>query len=130
MTRLIYFLIEIIAKFHNKFLSINDRFGVPLNDKQLHFLIIGAIGLGLIMVIQPIFNWLSKNDGVLFISFIYVFTVVLVITFAIEIGQGFAGTGDMDFYDIVSGVFGFFVFFAIYLMIYLIYKSIKNSHTK
>ena len=33
------------------------------------------------------------------------------------------GTGDMDFYDIASGVAGFFVFFGAYLVGYLIYKS-------
>ena len=130
MTRLIYLLIEIISKFHTKIMSINDSHGIGLTDKQLHFLVIGAIGFAMLLVIQPLFEWFAKKDGVLFISFAYVFTVIMVITFAIEIGQGYAGTGDMDFKDILSGILGFFVFFGIYLICYIAYKKYKESKTE
>lgn len=80
----------------------------------------------MLAVVQPVFKWLEKNDATVFISFIYVFTVVLVVTFAIEIGQAYSGTGDMDKYDIASGIAGFFVFFGLYLILYYIYK-LKNS---
>ena len=126
MTRIIYFLVNIITKFHTKFLALNDNSGLALTDKQLHFLIVGMAGFAMLLVIQPIFEWLSKHDGILLITFTYVFSAIIVITFAIEIGQGFAGTGEMDFKDIVSGIFGFFVFFAIYLIGYIIYQRIKE----
>ena len=130
MSRILYFLITLITKIHNKLLSINDNSGLALSDKQLHFLIIGILGFGMIFVIEPIFEWLVKKGATLLVTFSYVFTVILVVTFAIEIGQGFTGTGTMDFYDIASGILGFFVFFAIYIIIYIIYKSIKNSINK
>lgn len=129
MTRLIYFFIKIIAKFHAKFLSLNDASGLNLTDKQLHFLVIGILGFGLMLVIQPIFNWLSKHNGVVLITFTYVFSFILGISFAIEIGQGISGTGDMDFKDILSGLLGFFVFVGIYFVLYLAYKWItKEKH--
>lgn len=130
MTRIIYFLIGIIAKFHNKILSLNDSSGLMLTDKQLHFLVIGALGFGMMTLIQPLFSYLVKKNATVLITFSYVFTVILVISFAIEIGQGISGTGDMDFKDILSGLIGFFAFVAIYFVIYLIYKLIKTQKTE
>lgn len=127
MYRIIYLFITLITKFHNKFISLSQRAGFDLTDKQLHFLIIGLFGFGMLLVIQPIFRWMTKHDVTLLITFIYVFTVVIVITFGIEIGQAYSGSGDMDFYDIASGILGFFVFFCIYLVFYLIYKRIRYS---
>lgn len=129
MARIINFIVVIIAKFHSKILTLNDTFGWALSDKWLHFIVIGLLGVGMIFVIQPLFKWLTDHDGTLVITFIYVFSAILVITFAIEIGQWYSGTGDMDFYDIASGVAGFFVFFGIYLVGYLIYKNIKEKNT-
>lgn len=51
------------------------------------------------------------------ISWIYVFTLILVITFSIEIGQRLTGTGDMEFADIVSGVGGFICLFVVFALI-------------
>jgi hypothetical protein len=127
MYRIIYLFITLITKFHNKFISLSQRAGFDLTDKQLHFLIIGLFGFGMLLVIQPVFRWMAKHDVTLLITFIYVFTVVIVITFGIEIGQAYSGSGDMDFYDIASGILGFFVFFCIYLVFYLIYKRIRYS---
>ena len=125
MYRIIYLFITLITKFHNKFIALSMKAGLDLTDKQLHFLIIGLFGFGMLFVIQPIFRWLAKHDVTLLITFIYVFTVVIVITFGIEIGQAYSGSGDMDFYDIASGVLGFFAFFCIYLVLYLFYKRIR-----
>lgn len=41
------------------------------------------------------------------------FTLIIVITFAIEIGQKVTNTGNMEFADIVFGVVGFIVMFFI-----------------
>lgn len=129
MSRIIYLFITLIVKLHTKLLAINDGTGLALSDKQLHFIIIGVFGFAMIFVVQPVFKWLSQNGMNLLVSFIYVFTVIVVISFAIEIGQAWSGTGSMDFYDVASGILGFFVFFCIYLIGYLIYKSIKNRNT-
>ncbi|MCR4634223.1 MAG: hypothetical protein K5648_08870 [Erysipelotrichaceae bacterium] len=130
MYRIIYYFITLITKLHAKFLSINDNHGLDLSDKQLHFLIIGVFGFCMLLVIQPIFRWLSKHHAELMITFLYVFTIVVVVSFAIEIGQAYSGTGDMDFYDIASGILGFFVFFGIYLIGYLMYRGIAGAMRK
>ena len=130
MSRIIFFIVNLITKLHAKFLSLNDIFGLSLTDKQLHFIIIGVFGFCMLLVIQPIFSYISKHYGLLFISFSYVFTIVIVVSFAIEIGQAYTGTGTMDFYDIASGLLGFFVFFGIYLIGYLIYKGIKKAQAE
>ena len=127
MYRIIYYFITLITKLHTKLLSINDNRGFDLTDKQLHFLIIGIFGFCMLMVIQPIFRWLSKHHAELLITFMYVFTIVVVVSFAIEIGQAWSGTGEMDFYAIASGILGFFVFFGIYLIGYIVYTGIKRS---
>lgn len=127
MYRIIYGFITLITKLHDKFLSLNDNSGLLFSDKQLHFLIIGLFGFGMLVVVQPVFKWLQKHHATLIVTFIYVFTVVMVVSFGIEIGQAYSGSGEMDFYDIASGMLGFFVFFGIYLIIYLITERIMES---
>ena len=130
MYRIIYYFITLITRLHAKVLSINDNHGLDLTDKQLHFLIIGIFGFAMLLVIQPVFKWLIKHHAELMITFLYVFTIVVVISFAIEIGQAYSGTGDMDFYDIASGILGFFVFFGIYLIGSLAFNGVRNSISK
>lgn len=127
MSTIINLFITFISKTHAKILTLNDAFGLAISDKWLHFIIIGLFGLAMLIVIQPLFKWLEKNDATVLITFIYVFTVVLVVTFAIEIGQAYSGTGDMDKYDIASGIAGFFVAFGVYLIGYYIYKNKHND---
>ena len=63
---------------------------------------------------------------VLAISWIYVVTLLIVITFAIEIGQRLTKTGTMDFRDIIYGMGGFFLMFGIFYVIRLIVKLIAG----
>lgn len=126
LRELLYFAVEIIAKIHNKLLSLNDRFEYQFTDKELHFLVIGALGMGLIFVVYPFFKWLANRNHVMVIAWIYVFTVIIVITFAIEIGQRVTHTGAMEFADIVFGIVGFIVMFLIFSVFRGIYKGIRR----
>lgn len=116
MTDLLYAIVEIIARIHTEILTWNDSFEMTFTDKELHFIVIGLLGMGMLFVIYPLFKLLSKNH-VLVIAWIYVFTVIMVIVFAIEIGQGFTGTGTMDFDDIVAGVVGFMAMFIAFVIV-------------
>ena len=102
MENLLYFIVSIITRIHNYVLSLNDGIEYSFTDKELHFIVIGIVGIGLVFIIHPIFRMLANGDHILTISFIYVFTLIIVITFAIEIGQGYSHTGSMDFGDIVT----------------------------
>ncbi len=117
MKQLLYFIIEVIAKIHTYILSLNDAYETSFTDKELHFLVIGAIGMILVLIIQPIFHYLAKKGLTLVITWIYVFTLMIVLTFAIEIGQGYTGTGNMEFADIMFGLVGFLFMFAVYAVI-------------
>ena len=117
MQTILYNFVMLITRVHNYLLTLNNQFENSFTDKELHFLIVGAFGLGLVFVLHPIFLWLAKHDHTMIISFLYVFTVVLVLTFAIEIGQGYYGTGAMEFDDVVYGVTGFLSFFLVFAVI-------------
>ena len=114
-----------IANIHDKVLRINDAGGWYFDDKQLHFIAIGVFGMVLLLVLQPIFRWLAKKDRIMVITWLYVFTVVLVLSFAIEIGQWWTGTGYMESRDIAYGVAGFLVMFFIYALIRALVRAIR-----
>jgi len=116
MEQILRFMADILARIHDKIMSINDGREWGLGDKELHFITIGVLGIGLFFAVQIVFKWLAKRS-VTAISWIYTFTLVLVITFAIEAGQRVSGTGKMESMDIYYGVWGFIVAFTIYLSV-------------
>lgn len=125
MVRFLYWIVEQIAKVHTYLLSLNDSFEYAFSDKELHFIVIGIIGMLMLFVIYPLFKALSKNH-VMVIAWIYVFTLIIVITFAIEIGQKITNTGAMEFADIVFGVVGFLAMFIVFMIIRGIWHCILN----
>ena len=131
MQNILYHFVMLITKVHNYLLTLNNQFENSFTDKELHFLIVGAFGIGLLLVLHPIFLWLSNHGHTMVISFLYVFTVIIVLTFAIEIGQGYYGTGAMEFDDVVYGVAGFLAFFVIFAairgLIHFILRFIKDE---
>lgn len=116
MADFLYIIVKMIAVIHDMIMTWNDSFETVFSDKELHFLVIGFLGMGMLFVIYPLFKLLSENH-VLVIAWIYVFTVIIVIVFAIEIGQGITGTGTMDFDDIVAGVAGFMAMFIAFVIV-------------
>jgi len=125
MEEFLYFVVECIAKVHHYILSLNDAYEYDFTDKELHFLVIGALGMLMIFVVYPVFKWLARHNHIMVVSWIYVFTLIIVITFAIEIGQRATHTGTMDFYDIMFGVVGFLCMFAIFAIVRGIYHGIR-----
>ena len=126
MREFLYFIMEIIAECHTKLLNLNNAYEYNFTDKELHFIIIGIIGMIMIFVIYPIFKWLAEHDHVMTITWIYVFTLIIVLTFAIEIGQKISNTGAMEFADIMFGVVGFLVMYFIFAVIRAFIKWIIN----
>lgn len=110
---ILYEMTMIVAQVHESILHLNDNFELALGDKELHFLVMFALGMVLFFAVHFVFKRLAKWS-ITAISFIYVFTVMTVLGFAIEIGQKITGTGAMDFRDVVAGLYGVLLFFAIY----------------
>lgn len=120
----------IIARIHGAIMQINDANEYYLSDKQLHFLVLGAAGMLLLFVIHPLFKWLAETGHVMIISFLYVFSAVIVIAFAIEIGQRATGTGLMESEDVTYGILGFLCMFVVFAVIRAIYHLIRDAIRK
>lgn len=131
MAEILKLLVKLMAKIHNAIVRYcNISFG-GISDKWLHFIIIGLLGMIMIAIIYPLFKELAKRNLIMAISWIYVFTLLVVITFGIEIGQKITNTGNMEFRDIAAGLAGFLSMFAIMLLIWgivILIKRIIKSH--
>ena len=129
MKELLYLGVGIVAQIHNKIMQWNNAFEVNFTDKEMHFLVIGLLGMAMIFVVYPLFKYLAKRNHEMVIAWIYVFTVIVVITFAIEIGQKSTNTGNMEVADIMFGFVGFIAMFLVFLAVrgvyHLILKLIK-----
>ena len=126
MKQVLYWGVSLVAKLHDKIMQLNNTFEMDFSDKELHFLIIGLLGMGMLFVIYPLFKYLAKRHHEMVIAWIYVFTVIVVITFAIEIGQKITGTGNMEFADIMFGLVGFLAMFAVFSVLRMIYHGILD----
>ncbi len=109
-----------IARIHDYVLTLNDQFPTVLTDKQLHFMVVGATGMIVFFLVHPIFRALAKHGHVIVVSWFYVLTLIIGMTFAIEIGQQVTHSGTMEFADIVFGVAGFLMMFAFFAIIRMI----------
>lgn len=130
MEQLLYTLIIFISRIHDAILTLNDGIESSFTDKELHFIVIGILGMILIFIVYPIFKWLADAGHTMVIAWFYVFTLIIVITFAIEIGQGVTGTGNMEMADIVYGVMGFIAAFAVFAVFRAIYHFVLNKIRK
>lgn len=124
MADLIYRIVMWTAQVHDQIMAMNDGWGYYNNDKKLHFIVMGIIGMIVVLGAYFIFKLLQNHP--LVIAFIYAFTVMIVLTFSIEIGQGFYGTGNMEMDDVVAGMAGFLFFFVIFALIRAIFLLIYN----
>lgn len=128
MRDIIITLAEIVNNIHD---ILTDMFGLHMTDKELHFWIIGFMGMAIFFFVYIFFKLLEKLKwSTTVFSFVYTFTVMIVIVFAIELQQAITNRGNMEFADAVMGLWGFLVMFFIYaviaLVIYFAVKVIKK----
>lgn len=126
MTKFLYWIVELISKIHTFIMKLNDTYEYAFTDKELHFLVIGLLGIALLFLIYPIFNYLAKRNHILTLTGIYVFTLIVVITFAIEIGQKITNTGNMEFADVLFGITGFVSMYLCIAVVVWLFKFIAN----
>ena len=115
----------IVAQIHESLMHLNDNFELYFGDKDMHFIVMAVLGMILFFMVHFVFKRLAKWS-ITAISFIYVFTVMTVLGLAIEIGQKITGTGDMDFRDVVAGLYGVLTFFAVYTVYRLIVLLVRH----
>jgi hypothetical protein len=125
-------LAEAVNQLHDILITAsNDLLGLGLTDKDLHFWIMGFIGIAAFFVVFLITKWLSKLPfGITLISFLYTMTFMFVLVFAIEIQQAITNRGNMEFADAVIGLWGFLVIFMIYAAFVLLILGGKLLYKK
>lgn len=114
----------IMAQVHQSIMRLNDGFELSFGDKDLHFIVMALLAMALFFAVHAVFACLAKWS-ITAVSFIYVFTVMTVLGFAIEIGQKITGTGEMDFADVVAGLYGVLAFFAVYTIYRLLMMAVS-----
>lgn len=129
MKEIIIALAEIVNNIHDLLV---DMFGLHMSDKELHFWVIGIIGMITFFVVYFFFKIIEKMKwSTAIISFIYTFTVMVVLVFAIELQQAITNRGNMEFADAVMGLWGFIVLFLIYavlaVLIYFIFQAFNRK---
>lgn len=130
MKELILLLTAIVNEVHD---VLNQLFGMSMTDKDLHFWVMGIIGIMLFLAVYLVIKIIEKMKfSATILSFIFTFTGMTVLVFAIEIQQAITNRGNMEFADAAMGLWGFVVFFAIYAMVmgvlYSVYTRIKKRN--
>ncbi|MEH7252194.1 hypothetical protein V7111_08720 [Neobacillus niacini] len=136
MKELILMFTELLNNIHD-FIQIyaNNYLNLGLNDKDLHFWIMGVIGIFVFVIVLILSKLIARMPfGITILSFLYTLTFMVVLVFAIEIQQAITNRGNMEFYDAVIGLWGFFVFFLGFVIIssiiLLIKKVLINRHER
>ncbi|MCP3028042.1 hypothetical protein [Halobacillus sp. A5] len=124
MREVILLLAEVVNLFHDLIWEVTDRLGWDLTDKELHFWVIGILGIMGLLFVDVLFHAISKWS-ITAISFLFSFAMVLVFVFAVEIQQRITGAGNMEFADAAYSVLGFLAFCVVYLLVKGLYKWIR-----
>ncbi|MFC7062038.1 hypothetical protein [Halobacillus seohaensis] len=125
MGEVILLLADVVNFFHELIWGISRGLGLNFTDKQLHFWVIGILGIIGLIFIDIIFHMLAKWS-ITSISFLFTFAMVLVFVFAVEIQQRITGAGNMEFADAAYSVLGFLAFCVVYLMVKGVTKWIRR----
>jgi len=122
----LYKIVSNIAYIHDSVWHYARTLPVRLTDKDLHFIVIGLFGLALLLLVLPLFRLLTRLGKSGLMAWLFTLSTVLMISFAIEIGQHMTQTGKMDLGDIVYGVLGFLAASAIVGLLYVLIRAIRS----
>lgn len=123
MKEVLRFIVDLVARVHDYLLHLNDSFELYLSDKELHFLVMGLLGLILFAAARLLFSKLRPNA----VAWIFTCAAMGALILAIEIGQYFTGTGDLEFSDIAMGAWGVLAFAAAYTLIHYAIKAVRRQ---
>ncbi len=82
MTQVIKLLAGMVNNIHDTLILIFKSFGLSLSDKDMHFWVIGAIGIIIFLFTDALFKLLAKWN-ISALSFIYTITVLVVLVFSV-----------------------------------------------
>jgi glycopeptide antibiotics resistance protein len=125
MTKVLKLGVSIINKIHDLIVDGVDMLGLKLTDKQLHFWMLGLIGVVIFAIFDILFKKIAKWS-ISAITFIYTFTVLVVLVLAIEIEQEITKAGSMEFEDLIAGLSGFVLILLLYMLFRIIYRELRK----
>jgi len=125
MREVILLLADVVNVWHDVILKFTQMMGGNLTDKDLHFWVIGILGIIGLIFVDILFHAIAKWS-ITAISFLFTFAMVLVFVFAVEIQQKITGSGNMEFADALVSVLGFLLFSGIYFVFIGIIRAIKK----
>ncbi|MDQ6598635.1 hypothetical protein E2K98_13920 [Bacillus salipaludis] len=119
MKETIQLLADIVNNLHDFIqIYVSSSLNLSLTDKDLHFWIMGFIGIVVFLFVLVISKIIVKMPfGITILSFLYTTTFMFVLVFAIEIQQALTNRGNMEFEDALVGLLGFFAFFLVFVVI-------------
>lgn len=128
MKEIIQILAEIVNNLHDFILFfVSDTLNSNATDKDLHFWIMGIIGIIIFLFVLFLSNLIARmRFGITILSFLYTFTVMVVLVFAIEIQQALTSRGNMEFQDAAIGLWGFIVFFMVFAVLSSLFLFVKS----
>ncbi|MEY2191106.1 hypothetical protein AB7942_00050 [Neobacillus sp. BF23-41] len=127
MKEIILMLTDLLNNVHDfiQFYASN-YLNLGLNDKDLHFWIMGIIGIIVFLIVLILSKIISNMPfGITILSFLYTFTFMVVLVFAIEIQQAITNRGNMEFQDAIVGLWGYVVFFLGFVIISAVILTAK-----
>lgn len=120
---------NMVNDLHDFIWALSRQLGLPFNDKDLHFWVIGLLGVFFFIFIDNLVRRLAKYN-ISLVSFIFTFTILVILVLSLEVQQKIMGRGDMELQDIVSSLWGFLVLFGFYLVYRLVVNSWMRSKRK
>lgn len=113
---IIILIASVVNHIHDALMEVSDQIGWDFSDKDLHLWVFGIIGIITFILVHFVFRVIAKYS-ITALSFIYTFTVMVVVVFSVEIQQKITGRGEMSFDDAVISLWGFLLFFGFFLLL-------------
>ncbi|USK70629.1 hypothetical protein [Peribacillus asahii] len=128
MKEIIQMLVDIVNNLHDFIqIFVNHTLNLDLTDKDLHFWVMGVIGIMIFLFVLVVSRILAKmRFGITILSFLYTFTFMVVLVFAIEIQQALTNRGHMEFQDAIIGLLGFILFFLLFVAVSAVFLAGKK----
>ncbi len=118
-------IVNFINDLHDNIWGYSRQLGLPFTDKDLHFWVIGLLGVIFFVFTDTIFKWLAKIN-ISLISFFFTSAIISILVLILEVEQKLTGRGGMELWDILAGLLGFLVLLSIYQFCRLLLKSLLN----
>ncbi len=122
-------IVNFINDLHDNIWGYSKQLGLPFTDKDLHFWVIGLLGVIFFVFADIFFKWLARIN-ISLISFFFTSAIISILVLILEIEQKLTGRGGMELSDILAGLLGFLVLLGVYQFIRFLLKSLLKLKIK